>query len=184
MRYDISIANCGPELLLKLRRQLRTERLGEDLSEGMRAIHDLADSMGLSPVGAPATTYHGRLDAAVVEAEFSLPVDPDSVAGYATDIWIHRRPSHSYAYTTHHGDHETIEAGYRALSDWINAAGLRAASPPTEIHLVRREHVANASDLRTEIRVPIHRPGSAARQPEVAESSGTQRKPDKRPHQF
>lgn len=161
MNYQVSVDTEPSRLVLRLHRNLATDRLGEDISEGMRELYTTAERTGLQPFGPPAITYRGEFaPGRAIEADFELPIVPDIPEGTvaaAADVVaeVVEEPATTVAHTRHRGAYDTIGEAHRALEEWLAASGRAAAGPPTETYLVGPDEVADPGGLLTDVRVPI-----------------------------
>ncbi|MEU4839735.1 GyrI-like domain-containing protein [Nocardia testacea] len=154
MAYEVALHESVPHTVLTIRRTLRSDRAGDDIRDGMTDLYRLVRSLGLLPVGPPATTYHGDFrSGAATEVELVLPVE----AAGASDgeFTLRRTEPRCYASTCHYGDYAGIGAAYRALDDWLRHSGLQVTGPPTEIYRIAPDEAVTPADLLTEIRVPV-----------------------------
>lgn len=154
MTYEVALHESAPHTVLTIRRTLRSDRAGDDIRDGMTDLYRLVRTLGLLPVGPPATTYHGDFrSGAATEVELVLPVE---AAGASDDDFTLRRTEpRCYASTCHYGDYAGIGAAYRALDDWLRRSGLQVTGPPTEIYRIAPDEAVTPADLLTEIRVPV-----------------------------
>jgi uncharacterized protein (DUF302 family)/effector-binding domain-containing protein len=156
MEYRVDVCEAVPQAMLRLPRQIRPDRLGEDIAEGMRELTATARRAGLTTNGAPTITFPERLlpDETTL-VDFAVPIEPASALGLGPDAEVVVLPGTLVARTSHRGDYGGIATAYRALREWILQAGYRPAGPPTEAFLVGPDEASDARLLVTEIRMPI-----------------------------
>ncbi|MEV3966009.1 GyrI-like domain-containing protein [Nocardia sp. NPDC050193] len=156
MAYQVDLHESAPHTVLAIRRTVRSDRAGDDIRDGMTDLYRLVRTLGLLPVGPPATTYHGDFrSGAATEAEFILPVETEAPGISDSEFTLRRTGPRCYARTCHHGDYASIGAAYRALDDWLRHSGLQSTGPPTEIYRIAPDEAVTPADLFTEIRVPV-----------------------------
>ncbi|MGW0002796.1 GyrI-like domain-containing protein [Nocardia grenadensis] len=154
MAYRVDLHESAPHTVLTIRRTVRSDRAGDDIRDGMTDLYRLVRTLGLLPVGPPATTYHGDFrSGSATEVDLVLPVE---AAGTADgEFTLRHTEPRCYARTCHYGDYASIGAAYRALDDWLRYSGLQATGPPTEIYRIAPDQAVTPADLLTEIRVPV-----------------------------
>ncbi|MFG1798060.1 DUF302 domain-containing protein [Nocardia sp. NPDC049149] len=156
MSYQISVDRSAPHTVLGLRRTVRIDHAGDDIGAGMAALYELAAVTGFSPAGPPSTTYRGEFRAGTsTEADFGLPVAPESIRAANEEVTVRRSEPEIFAHLTHRGDYHRIGDAYSALYEWIRGSQYQQAGPPTEVYLVAPDEALNPHDLLTEIRVPV-----------------------------
>ncbi|MGW5750898.1 GyrI-like domain-containing protein [Nocardia rhamnosiphila] len=156
MAYQVDLHESAPHTVLTIRRTVRSDRAGDDIRDGMTDLYRLVRTLGLLPVGPPATTYHGDFrSGAATEAELILPVEAAAPGTSNGEFTLRRTGPRCYARTCHYGDYSSIGAAYRALDDWLRHSGLQATGPPTEIYRIAPDEAVTPADLLTEIRVPV-----------------------------
>ncbi|WP_051164322.1 GyrI-like domain-containing protein [Nocardia testacea] len=154
MAYQVDLHESDPHTVLTIRRTVRSDRAGDDIRDGMTDLYRLVRTLGLLPVGPPATTYHGDFrSGAATEVELILPVE---AAGTSDgEFTLRRTEPRCYARTCHYGDYADIGTAYRALDEWLRHSGLQAIGPPTEVYRIAPDQAVTPADLLTEIRVPV-----------------------------
>ncbi|MEU2253668.1 GyrI-like domain-containing protein [Nocardia xishanensis] len=154
MSYQITVHHSTPHVVFELRRTVRADRAGEDIDNGMQALYELVAATGLTPAGAPSTTYLGEVAAGASTAvDFAMPVtSADAGTG---EIFVRRKEPGLFARTTHRGDYRHIGQAYRALENWLRESEFQPVGPPTEVYLVAPDEAVSPRDLVTEIRIPV-----------------------------
>jgi uncharacterized protein (DUF302 family) len=157
MSYQIDVTDTVPGSVFTLRRVIRSDQVGTDISAGLAELYAEVEAGGLHPAGPPTVTY---LDPLVpgepMSVDVGVPVGPGG--GYprpgegAHVIARHSRP---VARTVHHGGYAGIGDAYRALDDWIFSHGYRSAGPPTETYLVGPDTAPDPAAYRTEVSIPV-----------------------------
>ncbi|MET8796321.1 GyrI-like domain-containing protein [Nocardia sp. NPDC004568] len=177
MAYQVDLHESAPHTVLTIRRTIRDDRAGDDIRDGMTDLYRLVRTLGLLPVGPPATTYHGDFrSGAATEAELILPVAAAAPGSSNGEFTLRRTEPRCYARTCHYGDYASIGAAYRALDDWLRHSGLQTTGPPTEIYRIAPDEAVTPADLVTEIHVPVTTTMLSVRIPaSVAAVAGTVR---------
>jgi effector-binding domain-containing protein len=155
MTYEITEKRSAPVTLLRMRRQVRVELIGEDISAGMRELFEQASAAGLRPTGPPAITYLGELGPRPTDVEFTFPVEPGVAGQTGNEVEVVAQPARTVALTRHQGNYDRIGAAHKALEEWIHSSGRRMVGPPTEIYLVGPDTATGPHDLLTEVRIPV-----------------------------
>ncbi|MEV6562105.1 DUF302 domain-containing protein [Nocardia sp. NPDC051756] len=154
--YHVSVVHSSPQTVLGLRRTVRIDQAGDDISAGMGALYAMAEATGFAPAGPPSTTYLGEFcPASSADAQFGLPVAPAPFAGGNEEVTLLRTEPQSFARVTHRGDYHRIGDAYRALDEWIRDSAYRPTGPPTEVYLIAPDEALDPHDLLTEIRIPV-----------------------------
>src|SRR5262245_63785603 len=106
--YRITVAESDPRTVLELHRTVRADQAGEEISTGMADLFEHARRAGLTPAGAPSTTYLGRFDlASEVEIVLTVPVATETSDTWPNEagIRLHSNGGGLAARTTHRGDY-------------------------------------------------------------------------------
>ncbi|MFG1798404.1 DUF302 domain-containing protein [Nocardia sp. NPDC049149] len=156
MSYRVAVVESTTQTMLELRRTVRTDRAGDDVNAGMRALYGLAERTGLAPVGPPSTTYLGEFGPGMsTTVDFGLPVAGGPLDDGTDQVRVRHLEPAWFAHTTHRGDYTRIGDAYRALEEWIRASKFRPVGPLTEVYLIAPEEAVHPRDLVTEVRIPV-----------------------------
>jgi effector-binding domain-containing protein len=155
--YAVQIKETPKQPVVTVRRHTTFDKLGETMTESMRAILGCVEPKGAWPTGAPFAIYHNapfRPDD--VDVEFGVPLsDTCTAVGTSAEIAASELPPGSVAFAVHEGPYEEISAAYAALDDWLRKSGRHLAGPPREIYLVGPNQTGDPAEYRTEIDVPL-----------------------------
>ncbi len=156
MEYRVDLCEAVPQAILRVPREIRPDRLGEDIASGMRELAAVAQRAGLTASGAPTLTYQHELppDRTNV-ADFEVPVEPGTTLGPASGAEVVVLPGAQVARTCHRGSYDGLGSAYLALREWIHESGYRPCGPPTEAYLIGPDEVTDSRLLITEIRIPV-----------------------------
>ncbi|WP_196814436.1 GyrI-like domain-containing protein [Nocardia sp. BMG111209] len=159
MEYRVAVCESVPQAVLRVPWEVRQDRLGADLSAGMRQLAIMADRTGLVACGSPTITYQRPLpDGEAAEVDFAVPVEPGATLGPRSGAEVIVTPGTLVARTCHRGGYEGLGAAYTALHEWLYSSGHRPIGPPTEVYLVGPDEVTDPRRLLTEIRIPVAPP--------------------------
>jgi|GEM_PF-1593894 len=176
MSYRVDVCEVVPQAILRIPREIRPDRLGEDIASGMRELAAVAQRAGLTASGAPTLTYQQQLppnETAV--GDFGVPVEPGTTLGPASGAEVVVLPGTQVARTCHRGSYDSLGSAYLALHEWIHESGYRPIGPPTEAYLIGPDEVTDARRLITEIRVPVTPPPSISVQLDAPIADAVQR---------
>ncbi|MBF6175618.1 GyrI-like domain-containing protein [Nocardia blacklockiae] len=156
MAYRVDVCEVAPQAVLRLPREVRPDRLGEDIAAGMRELAGTVRRAGLTASGASGITFFDEqfADHAVV-VDFGVPVEPAPTLSPSSGAEVLVVPGMRVARTCHRGSYADLDAAYRALRAWVREAGYRPSGPPTEVYLVGPDEVSRPHQLITEIRLPV-----------------------------
>lgn len=156
MEYRIDACETVPQAVLRMPREVRPDRLGEDIAAGMRELTATVRRAGLTACGAPTLTFRDETapdETAIVD--FGVPVEPAPTLGPRSGAEVLVSPGATVARTCHRGGYGSLADAYRALQEWMDAAGYHPVGPATEVYLVGPDEVSDPRRLITEIRIPI-----------------------------
>ncbi|RDI68268.1 DUF302 domain-containing protein [Nocardia pseudobrasiliensis] len=159
MNYRVDVCEAVPQAILRVPRQIRTDRLGEDLSSGMRALGAAVRRAGLTASGSPAICYRDEpaTDDAIL-VDFEIPVEPGTMLGPASGAEVTIAPAALVARTCHRGGYGGLPSAYLALEQWMRESGYRPIGRATEVYLVGPDEVTDPGRLITEVRIPVTPP--------------------------
>jgi uncharacterized protein (DUF302 family)/effector-binding domain-containing protein len=156
MDYRVSVCDAVPQAVLRLPREIRSNRLGEDVAAGMRELMATVQRAGLTASGPPTITFPEQSFAdEVAVVDFGLPVEPAPTLSLRSGAEVIVLPRTLIARTAHRGGYAGLGDAYLALQEWMHDAGYRPVGPPTEAYLVGPDEVTDPHRLITEIRIPV-----------------------------
>ena len=156
MEYRVNVCETPPQAVLRIPLEIRPDLLSDGIVGGMNRLAEVADRAGLVANGAPTITFHRELpvEEAIV-VDFGLPIEAAPALGPSSGAELAIQPPVLVARTCHRGSYHDIDAGYRALREWLQGNGYRPVGPPTEAYLIGPDEVSDPRMLITEIRIPV-----------------------------
>ncbi|MBB5916710.1 uncharacterized protein (DUF302 family) [Nocardia transvalensis] len=156
MEYRVNVCETVPQAVLRMPREVRQGRLGEDVAEGMRDLMATVQRAGLTSIGAPSLTFleEGPAHETTV-VDFRVPVEPAPMLSLRSGAEVVVCAGDLVARTSHRGGYGGLPDAYRALREWMTESGYRASGPPSEVYLVGPDEVTEPRRLITELRIPV-----------------------------
>ncbi|GAB2727955.1 DUF302 domain-containing protein [Nocardia thraciensis] len=156
MEYRVDVCEAVPQAVLRMPREIRPDRLGEDIAAGMRELTATVQRAGLTACGAPTLTFAENLSPdEVTVVDFGVPVEPAPTLSLRSGAEVVVAPGAMVARTAHRGGYGGLPSAYRALHEWMDEYGYRPVGLPTEAYLVGPDEVSDPRRLITEIRIPV-----------------------------
>ncbi|MGY1703797.1 MerR family transcriptional regulator [Geodermatophilus sp. SYSU D00697] len=139
--HDVALRTTDELTLLSTRRTTTVDGLDAVITSAREAIEAHLDASGAARAGALRVVYHGMVtedsDGPVeVAVPFTGAVEP------VADLRVRRQPADREAVTVlARGEAEfpRLLDAYDAVARWCDAAGLRRAGSPAEVHLTGRD---------------------------------------------
>ncbi len=156
MDYRVDFCETAPQAVLRLPREIRADRPGEDIAVGVRELMAIVERAGLTANGPATITFSEQLppDGTTI-ADFGMPIEPAPALSMQSGAEVVVATTTLVARTCHRGSYTGLHAAYHALRESITRAGYCATAPATEAYLVGPDEVNDARQLITEIRIPI-----------------------------
>jgi DNA-binding transcriptional MerR regulator/effector-binding domain-containing protein len=155
MGYEVATKTVDETPVLSITRRVEVDTLPSYIEDGFTRMLAVAERMGLEQGGPLTAVYHGEVnDDADGPVELWMPITTVPVTD---EIDVSRRPAHTVAFTTiteAQLEFPAILDAYRAVSEWITAAGLAHAGPPSEVYIADTKTAA-PDDLVCEIQFPV-----------------------------
>ncbi|WP_306304996.1 DUF302 domain-containing protein [Nocardia concava] len=156
MEYRVNVCETPPQAVLRIPLEIRPDLLSEGIIGGMGRLAEVAEKAGLVASGAPTITFHRELPTEEsIVVDFGLPIEAAPALGPSSGAQLVIQPQALVARTCHRGSYHQIDAGYRALREWVRQTGYRPVGPPTEAYLIGPDEVSDPRLLITEIRIPV-----------------------------
>ncbi|MVU78306.1 DUF302 domain-containing protein [Nocardia sp. ET3-3] len=156
MEYRVNVCETAPQAVLRIPLEIRPDLLSDGIVSGMDRLAEVAEKAGLVASGAPTITFHRELPSEEsIVVDFGLPIEAAPALGPSSGAELVIQPQSLVARTCHRGSYAEIDAGYRALREWLRQEGYRPIGPPTEAYLIGPDEVSDPRLLITEIRIPV-----------------------------
>ena len=147
-----TVTTIEPQAAAVVRAEVPMEELRAVFDRGFAAVMRVARAQGVAIVG-PPFGFYPRMPTDTVEVAVGFPVSgavaPDG------DVTPFELPGGRVVAGTHVGSYESLEATYRALTEWAAAEGHALAGRMWESYLTDPAAQPDPATWRTEITWPL-----------------------------
>lgn len=147
---EAGVINAFP--YVSIRRQLEWEELSDTMEKMYETLVSSANEGNYQIIGHPYAIYHS-MGEDKVDIECGMPVDkqPEYTGIINSGIF----DEVMCALTEYTGSYENLEAGHKAVQDWISERGFILSGPPIEIYLTTESDSDDPDKWVTKICYPI-----------------------------
>jgi effector-binding domain-containing protein len=154
MHYDVTVKQLIAQPILSMRLKTAAAELGATAGKAYGELFGYLGRLGVRPVGPPFALYHDQeFREQDMDVEYCVPTER-RVAGNDRMQGRELEPA-TVACALHSGSYDSIGAGYRALTEWMQTHGHESAGAPREAYLVGPGSASDPREWRTELMWPI-----------------------------
>jgi AraC family transcriptional regulator len=151
---DITVMDVPAIHALVMRTRVAREEITTALGEMLPALFGHAMANGLAMSGPPFARYP-EVGMATLVVEAGVPLVEPATGELPPGMEALTIPAGPAAVAVHIGPYDRLGETYRALEDWLESGGRKAAGPPRETYLTDPGEHPDPETWRTEIAQPV-----------------------------
>lgn len=152
MELEFGTTEVKARAYLGIRTTVAMDELGGIMGPLFGEVHGYIQQSGQVPAGMPFAIYHS-MDGRNVDVQCAIPVAPP--LGGTERILAGVLPSGTVATVTHLGPYDGLPGAWKALTEWMDSQGLKAAGAPWEVYVNDPGAEPDPSKWRTDIFFPV-----------------------------